>query len=66
MTSSADRLPPRPPYQDSLREQNFSRRELLLEPALRAWQPLRAAVATRKPRRRPPITPSELHPSRWK
>jgi FtsP/CotA-like multicopper oxidase with cupredoxin domain len=30
MTSSADRLPPRPPGQDSLREQNVSRRELLL------------------------------------
>src|SRR5258708_515917 len=30
MTSSADRLPPSPPDQDSLREQNFSRRELLL------------------------------------
>ena len=30
MTSSADRLPPRPPGQDLLREQNFSRRELLL------------------------------------
>jgi hypothetical protein len=67
MTSSADRLPPRTLYQDSWREQNFSRRELLLGAGTASL----AALASRRGHAQaaapsPPITPFELHPSRWK